>query len=99
MSYKRVGFGAVETMAADVHNARERLNGVLEQLAGDLAPITRDVSNWDAAAADAYRQHQQKWDEAARELNDVLNIIGTNVQTAHANYVQAETVNQGMWQG
>ncbi|HEY8338760.1 MAG TPA: WXG100 family type VII secretion target [Egibacteraceae bacterium] len=93
----QVSFGAVETAASDINTTAQRVNAALDQLASDLAPVTRDQSNWDGDTAANYRAYQQMWDQAAADLNDVLLRISQAVATSHSNYVAAESTNAGMW--
>jgi len=93
----QVSFGAVETAASDIGATAQRVNGALDQLKSDLAPVTQDQNNWDGDTAANYRTYQTMWDQAAADLNDVLLRISQAVATSHSNYVSAESTNAGMW--
>ena len=92
-----VQFGAVESASTDIAATADRVSATLEQLAQDLAPVTRNQDNWDGQTAQNYRAYQQLWDTAAADLNAVLRQIAAAVGTAHANYTAAEHANAGMW--
>ncbi len=92
-----VNFGAVETAAGDIGSTAQRINATLEQLKADLAPITRDQSNWEGETATNYKAYQEMWDRAAEDLSNVLAQISQAVATSHSNYVSAESTNAAMW--
>ncbi|MDP8970503.1 MAG: WXG100 family type VII secretion target [Actinomycetota bacterium] len=94
-----VSFAAVETAAGDIGSTAQRVNATLQQLKADLAPVTRDQSNWDGDTAANYRTYQDMWDRASEDLNSVLAQISQAVAASHANYVAAESTNAAMWAG
>ena len=48
---------------------------------------------WTGADATAYQQEQAKWDAAVRDINQILNDIGTAVGIARENYLSTERSN------
>jgi WXG100 family type VII secretion target len=52
---------------------------------------------WEGSDRQAYQEHQQKWDKAVTDLNQVLNQIGGAVGIASDNYVSTEMSNSKLW--
>lgn len=55
--------------------------------------VQRLVSSWTGEAAEQYQVKQAQWDQAAADLNQVLNQIGVALGTANENYQGAEKAN------
>lgn len=86
-----VNYAALQTASDDIKDTTNQVNGILDQLKSDLGPL---VESWEGEAQAAYRQQQQKWDEAADDLNRVLASIGTAVQDALTRYQEGEQKTQ-----
>lgn len=65
------------TVRQEIHAASARLNGALEDLRTQIAPL-QEV--WTRQAADAYRLEQARWDQAAGALNEILFNLGNAVR-------------------
>lgn len=65
------------TVRQEIHATSARLNGVLEDLRAEIAPL-QEV--WTRQAADAYRVEQARWEQAAGALNDILVSLGNAVR-------------------
>ena len=62
-------FGDIDAASADIRATSARINGLLDDLKSELAPM---VATWEGESAIAYQQAQKQWDTAAAELNQVL---------------------------
>lgn len=69
-------FGDIAAASADITQTSARINGLLDELKSQLAPM---VSTWTGESASAYQTAQQQWDAAAADLNQVLATIARAV--------------------
>jgi early secretory antigenic target protein ESAT-6 len=90
----RVDFGALGSGAAGIMSTYRSLQGTLENLESQLAPM---VSTWNGQAQEAYLMQKRKWDDASAAMAAILQRMGQGVQQAHENYQSAETSNRGLW--
>jgi early secretory antigenic target protein ESAT-6 len=90
----KVNFGGLEQGANDIASSASKIQGALDQLKRDLAPL---VNNWTGEASTLYQQHQGKWDQAAADLQQVLASIGAAVRTANEDYRDGERNNANVW--
>ncbi|MEJ4111866.1 WXG100 family type VII secretion target [Corynebacterium kroppenstedtii] len=65
-------FGDIAAASGDITQTSGRINGLLDDLKSQLAPM---VSTWTGESATAYQAAQQRWDTAAADLNQVLATI------------------------
>lgn len=71
-------FGEIEyTVRQEVHTTSARLNGALDDLRTQIAPL-QEV--WTRDAAEAYRIEQARWEQAASALNEILFSLGNAVR-------------------
>src|SRR4030088_2634345 len=71
-------FGEIEfSVRQDIHATSARLNGALDELRTQIAPL-REI--WTREAAEAYRLEQANWDHSAAALNDILFRLGNAVR-------------------
>ncbi|MDT5013146.1 MAG: hypothetical protein QOH57_4763 [Mycobacterium sp.] len=61
----------------DIHATVGRLNAVLDELRGQIAPLR---AIWTREAAQAYQFEQNNWDQSAAALNDLLFRLGNAVR-------------------
>ena len=61
----KVTFEAMDTAASDAESAASKIQGQLEQLKAELAPL---VASWTGEAATDYQARQKLWDTSADEL-------------------------------
>jgi early secretory antigenic target protein ESAT-6 len=94
MSEVRVDFGALGSGAAGIMSTYRALQGTLENLESQLAPM---VSSWTGDAREAYFAQKRRWDEASASMAAILQQMGRAVDEAHANYRAAETSNKNLW--
>jgi WXG100 family type VII secretion target len=94
MSEVRVDFGALGGGAAGIMSTYRALQGSLENLESQLAPM---VSSWNGDAREAYFAQKKKWDDASASMALILQQMGQAVDQAHSNYQSAETSNKNLW--
>jgi WXG100 family type VII secretion target len=71
-------FGEIEyTVRQDIHATSARLNGVLDDLRAQIAPLQQV---WTREAAEAYRVEQMRWEQATAALNEILFNLGNAVR-------------------
>lgn len=70
------GFGSLAGVAEDLQSSAARVGAELEELKSLLQPM---ASTWSGEAAENYALHQRKWDDAAAELNMILDSIAKTV--------------------
>jgi len=71
-------FGEIEyTVRQDIHATSARLNGALDDLRAQIAPLQQV---WTREAAEAYRIEQTRWEQATVALNDILFNLGNAVR-------------------
>ncbi|GLZ30478.1 hypothetical protein Lesp02_26670 [Lentzea sp. NBRC 105346] len=90
----KVGFGALASASSDINSAASTIEQQLGDIRGRVAKV---LANYTGASADAYQAAQQKWDQAADDLQQVLASIGMAVGQAGEAYQQAERQNEGRW--
>jgi WXG100 family type VII secretion target len=65
------------TVRRDIHTTSARLNGALDELRAQIAPLQQV---WTREAAEAYRVEQTRWEQAAAALNEILINLGNAVR-------------------
>ena len=65
------------TVRQEIHATSARLNGALEDLRAQIAPLQQV---WTRDAAEAYRVEQLRWEQAAGALNEILFSLGNAVR-------------------
>lgn len=65
------------TVRQEIHATATRLNGALDELRAQIAPLQQV---WTRQAADAYRIEQTRWEQAASALNEILFSLGNAVR-------------------
>lgn len=71
-------FAAIEySVRQEIHTTSVRLNAALDDLRARIAPL-QDL--WTREAAAAYRLEQDRWNQAAAALNDILMRLGNAVR-------------------
>ncbi|WP_018297728.1 WXG100 family type VII secretion target [Corynebacterium lubricantis] len=70
------GFGSLAGAADDLQASSARVGAELEELKNLLRPM---AATWTGEASENYQMHQRKWDEAAAELNMILDSIAKTV--------------------
>ena len=65
------------TVRQEIHATSARLNGALDDLRAQIAPL-QEI--WTREAAEAYRVEQVRWEQAASALNEILFRLGNAVR-------------------
>ncbi|QCB27735.1 WXG100 family type VII secretion target [Corynebacterium endometrii] len=94
MSRIKYNFAAIEGAAGDIKSTSGRINGLLQDLKGDIQPMT---ATWEGDSATAYIAAQQKWDNAAAELNTVLATISTTLSDSNSAMSRINTQAMNSW--
>lgn len=87
-------FASIAQTSADIHATNRNINGMLDQLKGDIAPM---VAEWEGESATAYQAAQRRWDAAAEELNQVLQTIARAVDNAGSRMSQINNSAANSW--
>jgi WXG100 family type VII secretion target len=85
-----VNFAALETASSDIAHALGELEGQLDQLERDAAPL---VALWSGEARAAYDERQAKWRSAATDLARMLGEIKSAVDASADDYLATEQTN------
>jgi WXG100 family type VII secretion target len=76
----------------------QRCEGALELLTREVELETARLHGfWHGDAADAQRLSQAEWQRGLAEMRAALTAYRMSARRAHANYVEAATVNARMW--
>jgi 6 kDa early secretory antigenic target len=89
-----VNFAALDSASADIAHAVGELEGQLDQLERDAAPL---VAGWSGEARSAYDARQTKWRSAAADLTRMLRDIKTAVDESAADYLATERRNADLF--
>ncbi|MDY5786420.1 MULTISPECIES: WXG100 family type VII secretion target [unclassified Corynebacterium] len=90
----KYGFGQLAAAAEDMDASAAKISGQLADLKSMLQPM---VSTWEGEAAQAYAAHQQKWDQAADELNTILRTIASTVEEGNARMKAVNAAAAASW--
>jgi len=90
-------FAEIEyTVRQEIHSTSARLNGALDDLRAQIAPLQQI---WTRDAADAYRLEQAKWDQAAAALNEILFSLGNAVRDGADDVAATDRSAASAWGG
>ena len=90
----RVEFGAMQHAGDSIITALRTLQGQLDQLERDAAPL---VATWQGDAQQAYQQRQTRWREAAEHLSVMLRDIKRALDESAADYLHTENQNSALF--
>lgn len=90
----QVTFGELENARGSIQTTWSNISRELDDLKRYLAPM---VETWTGEASIAYQAQQAKWDQAAHDLNQVLNQIGVALGTSNDNFQAAENANRARY--
>ena len=88
----RVPYEVLESQHQVMKNASLEIDGLLDTLRQGLSKL-----NWVGADRVAYDAAQKNWDDAVRDMNNVLNEIAMAVGFARENYANVEMQNSSLW--
>ncbi|MGV0626193.1 WXG100 family type VII secretion target [Mycolicibacter minnesotensis] len=80
----------------EIHSTATRLNGTLEELRSQIAPLQQV---WTREAAGAYHAEQLRWHRAVSALNQILFDLGNAVRDGAADVADADRRAAGAWGG
>lgn len=78
----------------EIHSTATRLNGALEELRSQIAPLQQV---WTREAAGAYHAEQLRWQHAVSALNQILFDLGSAVRDGAADVADADRRAAGAW--
>lgn len=87
-------FAHIAQASADIQATNRNINGMLDQLKSDIAPM---VAEWEGSSASAYQDAQRRWDRAASELTIVLQSISRAVSDANSRMSQINSSAANSW--
>ncbi|MFV9634200.1 WXG100 family type VII secretion target [Mycobacterium neumannii] len=82
------------TVRQEIHATSARLNGALEELRAQIAPLQQV---WTRQAAEAYRLDQARWEQAAGALNEILFNLGNAVRDGADDVAATDRSAAGAW--
>ncbi|KUI45114.1 type VII secretion protein EsxT [Mycobacterium sp. IS-1590] len=82
------------TVRQEIHATSSRLNGALQELRAQIAPL-QEV--WTRQAAEAYRLEQARWEQAAGALNEILYSLGNAVRDGADDVAATDRSAAGAW--
>jgi WXG100 family type VII secretion target len=90
-------FGEIEyTVRQEIHATSARLNGALQDLRAQTAPLQQV---WTRHAAEAYQVEQAAWEQAANALNDILVRLGAAVRDGADEVAATDRAAANAWGG
>lgn len=89
-----VNFAALDAASLDIAHALGELEGQLDQLERDAAPL---VAQWSGDARSAYDARQATWRGAAADLARMLRDIQSAVDESAADYLATERRNANLF--
>lgn len=78
----------------EINSTAARLNGALEELRSQIAPLQQV---WTREAAGAYQAEQLRWQRAVSALNRILFDLGAAVRDGAADVADADRRAAGAW--
>lgn len=87
-------FAQIAGTAEDMRASASRINGDLAELKQMLQPMAQ---TWEGTAAAAYQAHQAKWDQAAADLNQILNQIANTVEDGNTTMLAVNNAAANSW--
>lgn len=92
MDIIKVSPAELEAFAQKLRTSSTELDGILEGLRAKL-----DAMQWSGGDKEAYEVQRTQWNNAARDINLLLNDIGRAVSMAKQDYASTEGVNARMF--
>lgn len=83
----RVSHEGLDRAAEGLRHAVRRIDERLDRLEADLAPLRED---WTGEAQQAYEVARHRWEQAMREMRDVLDSTSRTVVESNAAYRAAD---------
>ena len=83
----RVSHDGLDRAADGLQAVVRRIDDRLDRLDGELAPLRSD---WSGQAQQAYLSARQQWEQAIREMRDLLDATGRTVVRSNSDYRAAD---------
>ena len=90
----RYDFAQISGAVQDIRSSATRINAQLDELKSIIAPMAQ---TWEGEASDSYQAHQLKWDNAAADLNAILNQIATTVEQGNTTMSDVNRAAANSW--
>lgn len=91
-----VNFAALTQASADIQTAVNSMRQTLDDLEQSAAPM---VSTWEGDARQAYNQRQDRWRQAANDLNQILTEVKRALEESAQEYSRTEKQNAALFGG
>jgi len=88
----KVDYAVLESSHTQMQTIAKNIDEKLDTLRQGLQRMV-----WDGNDQQSYQLHQQQWDNAIRDINQILNDIGIAVGMAKENYLTTEMSNSKLW--
>jgi WXG100 family type VII secretion target len=89
-----IHFDSLDTAASDISGSASVIQGRLDQLDSDLAPLRAD---WTGGASEAYQSAKAQWSAAMLDIHALLAQVPGMVHQSNADYQGAESTNTNRW--
>jgi early secretory antigenic target protein ESAT-6 len=90
----KVNFGGLDNAAADIMGSANQIEGRIDQLESELAPLRAD---WTGSASESYQAAKTKWDAGMADMKALLAEIGQAVTSSNGDYQSTESANASRW--
>ncbi|MCO6393856.1 MULTISPECIES: WXG100 family type VII secretion target [Corynebacterium] len=87
-------FAQIANAAEDMRSSATRITSQLNELKQIIQPMAQ---TWEGTAASAYQAHQAKWDQAAEDLNTILNQIASTVEDGNSTMLAVNNAAANSW--
>jgi 6 kDa early secretory antigenic target len=88
----KVDYAVLESSHTQMQSIAKNIDEKLDTLRQGLQRMV-----WDGTDQQSYQAHQKQWDNAIRDINQILNDIGVAVGMAKENYLTTEMSNSKLW--
>lgn len=92
----KVDFGQLSQAADDLGQTAKKIQQELDQLESSLKPL---AATWTGESQEEYRVAQDKWDKAAKNMQEIAAKMGMAVSTANDAYQSGEKKNAARFGG
>jgi WXG100 family type VII secretion target len=87
--------GQIRLDYAELEDASQRIISDSQAITDELSALATKLDNldWQDAAAEAYQNQRNEWDQSLSKLLEILDNVGAAVNTAKENYANTEAAN------
>jgi early secretory antigenic target protein ESAT-6 len=90
----KIGFAEIATASQQISSGASQVQQQLDDL---QTKVSSTLAQWEGSNQESYKAAQDKWSQAAADLQSVMAAIGTAVQQAGEAYQAAEQRNTARW--